>query len=58
MMRTAIFLGLTYIGDAIFELAGASLIDSTSSKVVGFYAVLIVAFLLMDIIDFIRGRDE
>ena len=54
-MRTAIFFGLAYIGDAIFKLAGVVSADIMSDKLVTFYSVLMIAFIIMDVIDFLRS---
>ena len=51
-MRTAIFMGLFYIGDAI----GKPSYLTTGSDVVAWFAFFFMAFLVMDVVDFIRGR--
>ena len=49
-MRTVIIVGLLSIADAIRE-------DWCDENLAGFYAWIIVASILMDIIDFFRNRN-
>jgi hypothetical protein len=50
-VRTSIFLGLLYIGDAL----GKPMYDNPSN-VVAVYAISLLAFVVMDIVDFFRRK--
>lgn len=49
-MRTVIFVSSVYIGDA---LRPKELV--MSSRLAGFYVALLLAFILADVVEFVRG---
>lgn len=51
-MRTAVYLGLIYIGDAI----GKPPYAVTGDRVVAVMAIALLVFAIMDVIDFFRNR--
>jgi len=54
-MRTAIFVGLVYIGDSLFKSAGLPIADLLNDRLVGFYGILMLVFVFMDVADFIKN---
>ena len=54
-MRTAIFLGLIYIGDALFKSTGLPITNLMEYDVTIFYGILTLIFMFMDIVDFIEN---
>ena len=53
-MRTAIFVGLVYIGDSLFKSAGLPIANLLNDRLVGFYGILMLVFMFMDVTDFIK----
>jgi hypothetical protein len=51
-VRTAIFLGLLYVGDAI----GNQPYMETDSNIVEFMGIAVVVFIVMDIVDLFRNK--
>jgi hypothetical protein len=50
-MRTVIYVGLLAIADAINK-------DWQQGQYIAVYATILIAAIVMDIIDFVRGRNE
>ena len=48
-MRSAIFMGLMYVGDKIGT-------TEISDEVARFLVVLFIVFVVMDVVDFVRGK--
>ena len=51
-MRTAILIGLYYIGDAVYRLSGVT--DGHDMPGMALYAIMIVIVMIADIADFAR----
>ena len=54
IMRTAIFLGLVYIGDAIGK--PSYMVDDSTT--IGFMAVVLFIFMVMDVVDFLLKHEK
>jgi hypothetical protein len=53
-MRTAIFIGLIYIGDAL----GTPSYMLGKNNIIPFMAISLMIFIAMDIVDFLRNRNK
>lgn len=51
-MRTAVYIGLIYIGDAI----GKPSYSVTGNDVVAVMAIALLVFVVMDVVDFFRNK--
>lgn len=51
-MRTAIFLGLIWVGSAIFDLAGTPAPPDDLTRVLG---IFILAMIIMDLLEFLNN---